>query len=151
MRTGVSPESIDAQAELAAFSANGKAGALVSFTGFCRGTHGDQIVHWLELQHYAGVTERWIERLAAAAMSRHAIVDLLVLHRIGRILPGEAIVLVAALGQHRADAFAAVEQMMDYLKTDAIFWKREMRDDGAHWIEPTDEDRRRRAALGETP
>jgi molybdopterin synthase catalytic subunit len=69
---------------------------------------------------------------------------LLVIHRFGPILPGEPIVLVAALSAHRAAAFAAVEELMDFLKTDAPFWKREIGPNGARWIEPTAEDRRRR-------
>lgn len=138
-------ERFDPHAALAAFAeGNVRGGALASFVGYCRGEAQGGDVAWLDLEHYPGFTEAEIARLAMQARARFALIDLLVLHRAGRILPGEAIVLVAALSPHRAEAFAAVEHLMDYLKTDAPFWKREQRGDGAYWIEPTADDRRRR-------
>lgn len=129
-------------ADLRAFMTDREdAGACASFVGLVRG--GD--VSALELQHYPGFTESEIAQIAAQVMARHSVSDLLVVHRVGRMAPGEAIVFVAALSGHRAAAFKAVEEMMDWLKTDAPFWKREWRGDDARWIEPTAEDYVRRA------
>lgn len=142
----VSPTPLDEIAELAAFRGRGPhIGAVATFTGYCRGAGPNGAIAWLELDHYPGFTEREIARIAGAIAGRAKLEALLVVHRSGRVAPGEAIVLVAAAAPHRAAAFAAVEQMMDYLKTDAPFWKREMREDGPHWIEPTEADRQRRA------
>lgn len=119
-------------------------GAAVTFTGYCRGQSKEGPVTGLELEHYPGFTEAEIERLAHVVGRRHRAPDILVIHRAGFVAAGEPIVLVAALSAHRAAAFAAVEELMDYLKTDAPFWKRELGSDGARWIEPTAEDRLRR-------
>jgi len=119
-------------------------GALASFVGYCRGHNDAGAVTHLELQHYPGFTEAEIERLAHQVAAKHALADLLVIHRVGAIAAGEAIVLVVALSAHRTGAFAAVEETMDYLKTDAPFWKREISVTGARWIEPTSEDYARR-------
>ena len=126
-------------------------GAVASFIGHCRTeSHGSK-VEALELEHYPGFTETQIERIAGDAARKHGLLDVLVVHRVGRIAPGEPIVLVAALSAHRAGAFKAVEELMDYLKTDAPFWKHEITVDGACWVEPTDLDRARRAAHGGKP
>jgi molybdopterin synthase catalytic subunit len=146
MRVVITPDAFSPDAELAAFSAkrNGEAGALASFVGYCRAHAGDHPVQRLELQHYPGFTEVEVRRLAEAVLARHTLLDLLVIHRVGAIAAGEPIVLVAALSSHRAAAFAAVSEMMDYLKTDAPMWKREVGIAGARWIEPTAEDHARR-------
>jgi molybdopterin synthase catalytic subunit len=144
--TLLAPARFDPHDALRRFSQNDDAGACASFIGFCRGDGPNGKIEWLELEHYPGFTETQIAAIADAIVTRHSLIDLLAIHRVGRVLPGEAIVLVAARSRHRAAAFSAVEQMMDYLKTDAPFWKKEKRADGAHWIEPTAEDRRRRAA-----
>lgn len=123
-------------------------GALATFVGYCRGRVGHSAVTHLELQHYPGFTEAEIERLAHAVAAKHALSDLAVIHRVGFIAMGEPIVLVAALSAHRAAAFAAVEEMMDYLKTDAPLWKRERGPSGSRWIEPTPEDYSRRQEHG---
>jgi molybdopterin synthase catalytic subunit len=147
MRVLVTPDAFDPQRALATFSAvRTDAGACASFVGLCRGEGPHGPIAWLELEHYPGFTESEIARIAAQTAATHALLDLLVIHRCGRVTPGAPIVLVAALSAHRTAAFAAVAQLMDYLKTDAPFWKREMRADGLHWIEPTAEDRLRRAA-----
>jgi molybdopterin synthase catalytic subunit len=131
--------------ELAAFSARRKdAGALASFVGLCREEGGA-----LELDHYPGFTESEIARIAAEARTRFDLLDLLVVHRAGVIAPGEPIVLVAVLAAHRKPALAAVDYLMDYLKTDAPFWKRETGPGGARWIEPTQHDHAARAAWEE--
>ncbi len=147
MRIALTPTPFNEAAELARFRGGDPSiGALANFVGYCRssGAHGP--VAWLELEHYPGFTEKIIARLGQTIVDRYDIQDILVIHRVGRVAPGEAIVLVAAKSAHRAEAFAAVEAMMDFLKTDAPFWKREGREDGAHWIEPTEQDRQRRAA-----
>jgi molybdopterin synthase catalytic subunit len=137
----------DPQAECAAFAAGrDDAGALVTFTGLCRSTNAGEAVTALEILHYEGFTQKEIQRLAGDVAARFSCPDLMVVHRVGRILPGEAIVLVAALGAHRASAFAAVQVLMDYLKTDAPLWKKESGPDGTRWIEPRGEDRAQRAA-----
>lgn len=150
IRTVITAEAFAPAHESACFAAsrNDGSGALASFVGYCRGGGADGAVTQLELQHYPGFTEAEIERLARATAARHGVSDLLVIHRIGAITVGEAIVLVAALSAHRAAAFAAVEEMMDYLKTDAPLWKRESGPAGARWIEPTTEDYARRQEHG---
>lgn len=145
-RVRVTPDPFDADAELAAFARERRgAGALVSFVGYCRSEGEDSALEHLELQHYSGFTEHEIKALAAKVTAQRNLIDILVIHRCGRIAPAAPIVLVAACAHHRAEAFAAVEELMDYLKTDAPFWKREIREDGAQWIEPTIDDKRRRA------
>jgi molybdopterin synthase catalytic subunit len=146
MRTLITPDAFSPDAELTAFSAqcNGEAGALASFVGYCRAQTSDGAVQRLELLHYPGFTDVEVQRLAQAVLARHDLLDLLVIHRVGAIAPGEAIVLVAALSSHRVAAFAAVSEMMDYLKTDAPMWKREVGIAGARWIEPTADDQARR-------
>jgi molybdopterin synthase catalytic subunit len=145
MTARVTSEPFDADAELSAFArARRGAGALASFIGYCRDDDRGARIERLELEHYPGFTETEIERLAKTIMARRTLIDLLVIHRSGAIAPREPIVLVAALAAHRADAFGAVEEMMDFLKTDAPFWKREVSGAGARWIEPTNEDRTRR-------
>jgi molybdopterin synthase catalytic subunit len=146
IETILAPAPFDPHDALRRFSHGDDAGACASFIGFCRGDGPHGPVEWLELEHYPGFTEQEIAAIAGALVTRHALIDLLAIHRVGQVLPGEPIVLAAARSRHRGAAFTAVEQMMDYLKTDAPFWKKEKRADGVHWIEPTAEDRRRRAA-----
>jgi molybdopterin synthase catalytic subunit len=124
---------------LAAFCAGrSETGAVVSFTGLARG--GDGAVERLELEAYPGFTEAEIGRIAEAARTRFALHDFLVVHRIGEIAPGEAIVFVATAAAHRREAFEAADHLMDYLKSRAPFWKREHGPAGARWIEPTERD-----------
>lgn len=145
MRIAITDAPLSPQVELSAF-AHASAGAMVSFVGYCRPTSNNAAVERLELDHYPGFTEPEIQRLAEDALKRHDLLDLLVIHRVGTIPAGEPIVLVAALSTHRAAAFAAVGELMDYLKTDAPIWKKEVGPDGARWIEPTAADYARRAA-----
>ena len=149
MRIEIATAPFDPHAKLAAF-AQGRSdhGALASFTGHCRDASHGEPVEALELEHYPGFTETQIERIASEIAAQHGLLDVLVVHRVGRVSPGDAIVLVAALSAHRAGAFKAVEELMDYLKTDAPFWKREHTETGARWIEPTELDRARRAKHG---
>jgi molybdopterin synthase catalytic subunit len=110
-------------------------GAIVSFTGLCRDEDGTLAA--LELEHYPGMAEAEIARVAEEALARWPLQALTVIHRHGRILPGERIVLVIAAARHRGEAFAAAEFLMDYLKTRAPFWKKEHRADGTvgDWVE----------------
>jgi molybdopterin synthase catalytic subunit len=114
-------------------------GAVVSFTGIARAASG--AVTRLELEAYPGFTDAEIEKIAEAARKRFSLHDLLIVHRVGEIGPGEAIVFVAAAAAHRREAFDAADHLMDYLKSRAPFWKKEHGPDGARWIEPTDRDR----------
>lgn len=143
MRVLITSDAFSPCAELAGFAVqrNKNAGALASFVGYCR---GDDAVDRLELEHYPGFTQAEVARLAQGVAARHGLIDLLVIHRVGVIPAGDPIVLVATLSRHRAAAFAAASEMMDYLKTDAPVWKREVGTQGARWIEPTAEDRARR-------
>jgi len=135
----------DPQAEIAAFTAGrDDAGALASFVGYCRASTDGVAVNELRIDHYPGFSEKEIARLAEETARRFDCPDLLVIHRVGVIRPGEAIVLVAALSIHRASAFDAVRILMDYLKTDAPLWKKETGPGGARWIEPRAEDHARR-------
>jgi molybdopterin synthase catalytic subunit len=135
----------DPHAETAAFSAGrADAGALATFVGSVRDSaHGGE-VSALELEAYPGFTEKQIERLEADARARFDVIDTLVIHRHGRMAPGEAIVLVAALSKHRREALQCVDYLMDRLKTEAPFWKKEVRPEGAEWIEPRGDDREAR-------
>jgi len=141
------PEPFDAADELRAFMAGRtQDGAVVSFTGLARGKgHSGDEVQALVLDHYPGMTERSIEEIAQAATARFEVSDILVAHRYGAIAPGEAIVFVAAASRHRGEAFACADYLMDRLKTEAAFWKREEGPGASRWIEPTEADHERRA------
>jgi len=122
-----------------------KVGAVVSFVGLVRDrdrSAGDT-VSTLTLEHYPGMTENSIERIIDDAQSRWSLLDLRVVHRIGTMTPSEQIVFVIAASAHRSDAFAGAEFVMDYLKTDAVFWKKESTSSGTTWIESTAADRQR--------
>lgn len=110
-------------------------GAVVAFTGLCRDEDGTLAA--LELEHYPGMAEEEIGRVAREALARWPLTGLTVIHRYGLIRPGERIVLALAAARHRSEAFAAAEFMMDYLKTRAPFWKKERRTDGGAggWVE----------------
>ena len=115
-------------------------GAVVSFTGICRDSEDGAAIAALTLEHYPGMAEAEIARHAEAAMSRWPLTGLTVIHRVGRITPGENIVLVVTASKHRQAAFEAAEFMMDYLKANAPFWKRVEAADGAKWVEARDHD-----------
>ncbi|MEA2955202.1 MAG: molybdopterin synthase catalytic subunit, partial [Alphaproteobacteria bacterium] len=110
-------------------------GAVVSFSGICRGSEGSETIAALTLEHYPGMAEAEISRHAETAMSRWPLSGLSVIHRVGRIIPGENIVLVLTASQHRQAAFAAAEFLMDYLKANAPFWKREETAAGTSWVD----------------
>ena len=115
-------------------------GAVVSFSGICRGTEGNAPIAALTLEHYPEMAEAEIKRHADEAMSRWPLQGLTVIHRVGRIMPGENIVLVVTASQHRQAAFEAAEFLMDYLKTSAPCWKREEGTSGANWVEARSHD-----------
>ena len=130
--------------ELARFSAE-RAGAIASFTGLARPTTKEGApVSRLFLDHHSRLTPRSLDEIAASA-ERFGVSAVRIVHRCGEIGPGEAIVFVAASAAHRRAAFDAVDYLMDRLKTDALFWKREDGLDGPRWIEPTEADRADRA------
>ena len=140
-------EPFDAAEALRGFMAGRTAdGAVVSFTGLARGrAHSGDVVEKLILDHYPGMTERSIEEIAEAGAGRFDVSDVLVVHRHGEIAPGEAIVFVATASRHRGEAFACADYLMDRLKTEAAFWKREEGPGASRWIDPTDADRERLA------
>ena len=113
-------------------------GAVASFTGIARGEAGSATA--LELEAYPGFTEAQIGRIAEEARARFGLDDLAILHRIGKIAPGEAIVFVATAAKHRREAFEACDYLMDYLKSRAPFWKKEHGPGGARWVEPRAQD-----------
>jgi molybdopterin synthase catalytic subunit len=115
-------------------------GAVVSFSGICRGSENGEPIAALTLEHYPGMAEAEIKRHTDEAMSRWPLSGLTVIHRVGRIVPGENIVLVLAASAHRQAAFEAAEFLMDYLKANAPFWKREESAAGTSWIEAHDHD-----------
>ncbi len=123
---------LDPAAELAAFKPSG-AGAIVSFTGLVRGEGG--AVSALDLDHHPLLTLQSLEAIEADTRARFDLIDLVIVHRHGRVGPGEPIVFVAAAAAHRRAAFDAVDSAMDRLKLDAMFWKKEVRADGDRWIE----------------
>jgi molybdopterin synthase catalytic subunit len=114
-------------------------GAIVSFTGVVRDVaSGDLDV--MEIEHYPGMTERAIGKIVTQAVDRWSLGDALVIHRYGRMGPGDRIMMVATAAPHRVDAFAAAEFLMDYLKSRAPFWKKEISGTGAAWVAATQED-----------
>ena len=115
-------------------------GAVVTFSGICRGGEGGDAIAALTLEHYPGMAEAEIGRHAEEALSRWPLTGLTIIHRYGRIAPGENIVLVVTASSHRQAAFQAAEFLMDYLKTHAPFWKREEGASGAAWVEAHDRD-----------
>ncbi len=109
-------------------------GAIASFTGLVRDLEGNSLQQ-MTLEHYPGMTEKALRGIAEKARKRWEITDLGIIHRIGALKPADQIVLVTVLSAHRADAFAACEFIMDYLKTSAPFWKKEVSDQGPEWVE----------------
>jgi len=110
-------------------------GAVVSFSGICRGSENDEPIAALTLEHYPDMAEAEIARHAETALSRWPLTGVSVIHRVGRIVPGENIVLVLTASAHRQAAFQAAEFLMDYLKANAPFWKREESAGGTSWVE----------------
>jgi molybdopterin synthase catalytic subunit len=128
MKIRVQREDFDTGREIQLLAGDGKVGAIASFVGLVRDVA-------MTLEHYAGMTEREIAKIAEEARQRWQVTDLTVIHRYGELRPADRIVLVAVASAHRGDAFAACEFIMDYLKTRAPFWKKELRPEGARWVE----------------
>ncbi len=110
-------------------------GAIASFVGLARDMNEGSSVAAMTLEHYPGMTEKALGKVVDDACARWPLLDVTVIHRVGRLLPGDPIVLVAVASSHRGEAFAACEFIMDYLKTGAPFWKREETPEGARWVE----------------
>ncbi|NLD69990.1 MAG: molybdopterin synthase catalytic subunit MoaE [Limnobacter sp.] len=132
----VQREDFDVGAEIAALRAgNRRIGAIASFVGTVRELNEGQGVAAMTLEHYPGMTERALEAICAQARERWDLYDVLVIHRYGPLEPGDQIVLVVVASAHRGEAFAACEFVMDYLKTQAPFWKKERTGQGERWVE----------------
>ena len=139
MTVRVQSAPFDAGAELNSF-ANGRAdvGAIVSFTGVVRDTQGN--LQEMQIEHYPGMTEAAISKIAQEAVQRWSLADVLVIHRFGPLAVGTPIMMVATASAHRAATFEAADLLMDYLKSRAPFWKKEVTSDGAAWVVAKDED-----------
>jgi len=128
MKISVQTDDFDVGFEIKNISKNSKIGAVASFVGLVRDVP-------MTLEHYPGMTERAIGKIVDEATARWQVMDCSVIHRYGALKPNDQIVLVAVASGHRGDAFAACEFIMDYLKTQAPFWKKEQTADGARWVE----------------
>ncbi|MEM6374543.1 MAG: molybdenum cofactor biosynthesis protein MoaE [Pseudomonadota bacterium] len=139
MRIVVQAAPFDLGAEAAAFAAGCTAsGAVVTFNGIVRDVAGG--LQAMEIEHYPGMTERALREIADTAVARWSLEDALVIHRFGRLVVGDPIMMVATAARHRADAFEAAAYLMDYLKSRAPFWKREITAGGAAWVASRVED-----------
>ena len=110
-------------------------GAIVTFTGLVRDFHGDHKVEKMTLEHFPGMAEKQLKKICLTANNRWPLQGATVIHRYGSLTPGDQIVLVITLSAHRKAAFEAAEFIMDWLKTDAPFWKKEQTAKGTHWVE----------------
>jgi molybdopterin synthase catalytic subunit len=136
MAARVQRDDFDIGAEIAAFRrADPAIGAIASFIGLVRDVNDGEAVAGMTLEHYPGMTEKALAGIIAEAKDRWDIIDALVIHRVGELKPLDQIVLVVVTGAHRGEAFAACEFIMDYLKTQAPFWKKEQTPQGARWVE----------------
>ena len=133
MKVSVQREDFDAGAEIRVLSRDPKVGAVASFIGVVRDVP-------MTLEHYAGMTEREIGKIVEESKSRWQVMDCTVIHRYGELEPTDQIVLVAVASAHRGDAFAACEFIMDYLKTQAPFWKKEHTTNGDRWVAARESD-----------
>ena len=141
MTVSVQAEDFDVGAEIAALSAGRReVGAVATFVGLVRDVSGGASVGAMTLEHYPGMTENSLEEIVEQACSRWSLYAVRVIHRFGRLEPGDRIVFVGVAGSHRGEAFAACEFIMDYLKTRAPFWKLEETPEGARWVDARDSD-----------
>lgn len=136
--------SLAAEYEACREAAGPDCGAIATFIGLVRHVEGDAQVTGLHLEHYPGMTEKSINQIVDDARNRWSLQHVRVVHRIGALPAGSQIVLVIVASSHRPDAFAACEFVMDFLKTEAVFWKKEIRSDGEVWIKSTTGDYERR-------
>jgi molybdopterin synthase catalytic subunit len=141
MMVRVQSEDFDIGAEIAELRRdNAKIGAVACFVGLVRDLNEDAAVSEMTLEHYPGMTEKALAEIVAQARQRWDIYDALVIHRIGALQPTDQIVLVATTSAHRHEAFASCEFIMDYLKTQAPFWKKEQTAQGARWVDARESD-----------
>ena len=141
MSVSVQEADFDVGAEIAALTAgDARIGAVASFVGLVRDVNDGAGVSEMTLEHYPGMTEKALQEIVVEAKSRWDIYAVRVIHRVGRLLPTDRIVFVAVSSAHRGEAFAACEFIMDYLKTRAPFWKREVTPDGARWVDAREGD-----------
>ena len=139
MSVRVQQAPFDMGAEVDAFTASNKgAGAIVTFSGLVRDEGGT--LSAMEIEHYPGMTEKALSSIHDEALARWSLTGALIIHRYGPMAPGDQIMMVATASRHRADAFAAAEFLMDYLKSRAPFWKKETGADGDAWVAAKDED-----------
>lgn len=137
----VQTEDFDLSTEVTKLRANNPAvGAVVSFVGVVRDLNEGMDVHAMELEHYPGMTEKALQEIVELASKRWQLMDSIVIHRVGALKPLDQIVLVAVASSHRGEAFAACEFIMDYLKTQAPFWKKEKTPDGERWVDAREAD-----------
>jgi len=136
--------SLSEEYEKCCVAAGPECGAVATFTGLVRQFEVSTSVSGLHLEHYPGMTEKSMENIVAKARNRWSLQHVRVVHRIGVLEAGSQIVLVIVASSHRPDAFAACEYIMDFLKTEAVFWKKEIRSDGEIWIKSTSHDYERR-------
>jgi molybdopterin synthase catalytic subunit len=137
----VQTEDFDLSTEVAKLRAHSpKVGAIVSFVGVVRDLNEGLDVQSMELEHYPGMTEKALQEIVAEAQRRWALIECLVIHRVGLLQPLDQIVLVAVASAHRGEAFAACEFIMDYLKTQAAFWKKEQTPEGQRWVDARETD-----------
>lgn len=140
MRIVVQEPPFDLGAEAAAFATGRRdMGAIVTFSGVVRDDPAKPL-RQMVIEHYPGMTERALHKIAAEAQARWSLGDVLVIHRFGAMHPGEMIMMIATAAKHRKDAFEAAEYLMDYLKSRAPFWKKELAADGESWVAARDED-----------
>ncbi len=118
---------------------NSKIGASSVFLGTMRDFNDDEEVESMELEHYEGMTEKYLSNIVDAAIKKHKIIDGLVIHRIGVLKPSDPIVVVATWSEHRDNAFNATREIMESLKSDAPFWKKENTNKGFKWVKPSNE------------
>lgn len=141
MAVRVQHEDFDVGVELARLTdANHGVGGLCSFVGLVRDLHGDQAINAMTLEHYPGMTEKALSAIEDEAQARWPLEASLIIHRYGRLEPGDRIVLVAAASAHREAAFEACHFLIDWLKTQAPFWKLEATPDGGAWVDARDSD-----------
>ncbi|MEZ5756670.1 MAG: molybdenum cofactor biosynthesis protein MoaE [Emcibacteraceae bacterium] len=115
-------------------------GAIATFTGLVRDIHGDQVIRKMTLEHFPAMAEKELTKIAKQAKARWPLEELTIIHRFGPLYPGDNIVLVITASHHREAAFEAAQFMMDWLKTDAPFWKKEETDKGEHWVAAKEDD-----------
>lgn len=141
MMVRVQTEDFDLGAEILKLrQGNPEIGAIASFVGLVRDLNEDASVSEMTLEHYPGMTEKALAKIVEDAKQRWNIINTLVIHRIGALKPTDQIVLVAVSSAHRHEAFAACEFIMDYLKTQAPFWKKELTQEGARWVDARESD-----------